>query len=371
MTAPTLAWFWGDDDLNADREVTRLAKALLAETGSPLERWELRGSLDRAASQVAELNQRLATAVMFGGGTLAIVTGIGALAKTADRQKKLIETIALMAPGNALVILEPLKAGVPRKKQGPAPKKLVDGFLTAGGVIREFTSPSGGSLTGWIENEAREQGVVLGPGAAKEIAQRLGAFVTQGDVERRSQTWIAAGELTKLAIYRDGGPVTVDDVRALVPEATPSSVWAFSDAVGERQRDKALALLGRLLDVTPEPVLTNILHRRVRELLELNDRLTSGQSLAVAAKAMGIGNEFRAATLAGQARAWTVPELHVALDGVLDLDAMVKGAPDTGQDAAQRRLAFTLWVVDHVGRAPVAVMAERAGRTGPTASAAR
>ena len=33
--------------------------------------------------------------------------------------------------------------------------------------------------------------------------------------------------------------------------------------------------------------------------------------------------------------------------------------PDTGQDAAQRRLAFTLWVIDHVDRGPVPVMAGR------------
>ena len=38
---------------------------------------------------------------------------------------------------------------------------------------------------------------------------------------------------------------------------------------------------------------------------------------------------------------------------------MVKGAPGTGQDAAQRRLAFTLWVIDHADRGPVAVMAGR------------
>ena len=355
MTTPSLAWFWGDDDLMAERAVSKLAKALEAESGSPLERWELRGSLDRAASQVAELNERLATAVVFGGGTMAIVTGIGALAKTTDRQNRLKEIIGLMAPGNALVILEAAKTGT----KAASPKKLVDALTAAGGVVRRFETPKAGSLTGWIEAEARTQGVDLGPGAAKEIAQRLGAFVTQGDVDRRTQTWIAAGELTKLAIYRESGPVTVDDVRALVPEAVPASVWAFSDAVGGRQRDKALALLGRLLDSTPEPILTNVLHRQIRELLEINDRMASRQSLAAAAKAMGIGNEFRAQTLASQARAWTVPELHAALDGVLALDAMVKGAPDTGQDAAQRRLAFTLWVVDHVGRAPVAVMAGR------------
>jgi DNA polymerase III delta subunit len=355
MTASPLAWFWGDDELSAARAVDRLAAVLATEAGAPLERWELRGSLDRAATQVAELNERVATAVMFGGGTLAIVTGVGALAKTTERRDELIRTIGLVAPGNALVFLEASKTGA----RGPTQKKLVDAIASAGGTVKPFATPKAGSLTGWIENEARDQGVALGPGAAREIAQRLGAFVTQGDVERRSQTWMAAQELTKLGIYRDGGQVGVDDVRALVPEAIPASVWAFSDAVGERQRDKALELLARLLDGTPEPILTTVLHRRVRELLEMNDRIASGERLPAAAKAMGITSEFRAQTLAGQARGWTVPELRSALDGVLELDAMVKGAPDTGQDAAQRRLAFTLWVVDHVGRAPVAVMAGR------------
>jgi DNA polymerase III, delta subunit len=318
-----------------------------------MERWEVRGTLDHAAAQVAELNERVATAVMFGGGTLAIVTGVGALARTTERRDELIRTIGLLAPGNALVFLETAKSGA----KGPTQKKLVDAISAAGGEVKGFPSPKAGNLTAWIEHEAREQGVNLGPGAAREIAQRLGAFVSQGDVERQTQTWLAAGELAKLALYRDGAPVSVEDVRALVPEAIPASVWAFSDAVGERRRDKALELLARLLDGTPEPILTTVLHRRVRELLEMNDRLTSGERLPAAAKAMGINSEFRAKTLAAQARHWTVPELHAALDGVLELDSMVKGAPDTGQDAAQRRLAFTLWVVDHVGHAPATTRA--------------
>lgn len=352
MSTSPLAWFWGDDDLSAARAVDRLVAALAAESGGPLERWEVRGSLDHAGALVAQLNERVATAVMFGGGTLAVVTGVGALARTAERRDELIRTIGLVAPGNALVFLEASKTGA----KGPTQKKLVDAIAAAGGEVRAFTTPKAGNLSAWIENEARNQGVALGPGAAREIAQRLGAFVTQGDVERRNQTWMAAQELAKLALYREGEQVTVDDVRALVSEAVPASVWAFSDAVGERQRDKALELLVRLLDGTPEPILTSVLHRRIRELLEMCDRLASGERLAAAAKAMGINSQYRAETLAGQARHWTVPELHAALDGVLRLDAMVKGAPDTGQDAAQRRLAFTLWVVDHVGRAPAAVV---------------
>ena len=208
MTTSPLAWFWGDDDLSAARAVDRLAATLGAETGAPLERWELRGSLDHASAQVAQLNERVATPVMFGGGTLAIVTGVGALARTTERRDELIRTIALLAPGNGLVFLEAAKTGA----KGPTQKKLVDAIAAGGGEVKGFATPKAGSLTGWIEHEARDQGVILGSGAAREIALRLGAFVTQGDVERRSQTWIAAQELAKLALYREGGQVSVDDV---------------------------------------------------------------------------------------------------------------------------------------------------------------
>jgi DNA polymerase III delta subunit len=65
---------------------------------------------------------------------------------------------------------------------------------------------------------------------------------------------------------------------------------------------------------------------------------------------MGIASEFRARTLSGQAANWTTSELTTALDGLVELDAAVKGAQGLELDEAQRRLAFTLWVMDHAGR---------------------
>jgi DNA polymerase III delta subunit len=64
---------------------------------------------------------------------------------------------------------------------------------------------------------------------------------------------------------------------------------------------------------------------------------------------MGITSEYRAKTLAAQARKWTSDELTAALHGLVELDAMVKGAPGYETDIAQRRLAFVLWVQDHTG----------------------
>jgi DNA polymerase III delta subunit len=283
---------------------------------------------------------------MFGGGTLVVVTNVGALMQAAGGRDAVLAAVGLLAPGNALVILDITKSGL----KGPPQQKLAAAIKTAGGAILDVQSPKAGGLAGWVEKEARERGLTMEQGAAKELAERVGGFVGQNDAERRFQTRNAAMELDKLALYRGSAPVRVDDVRALVPEAIPGSVWGFVDAVGERRVGQALTLLERLLALTPEPVLVVVLHRRIRELLEIGDRLTTGEKLAAAAKAMGINSEYRASTLATQARGWTTDELTDAISGLVGLDALIKGAPGTSADAAQRRLAFTLWVMDHVGR---------------------
>ncbi len=347
MTTPPLAYFWGDDEFAGARAIDRYRAALEAEAGAPMERWDVRGNKNTASDLIAQINERVATPVMFGGGTLVVVSGAGALVVKAEHRDAFLETIALVAPGNALVVLEASQSGA----KAPSPKRVVDAIVGAGGVVREFRSPKGASLAGWIEAEARDRDLHLGSGVAKLIAERIGGFVTEADAERRHQTRLAAMELDKLALYRGAETVGPDDVRALVPEAIPGSLWAFADAVGLRQPDTALALLDRLADGTPEPVLLAVLHRRIKELIELGDHLAAGERLSVAARASGINSEYRADRLAEQARRWTVDELTAALDGLVDLDATVKNAPGAQIGEAQRRLAFSLWVMDHAGGA--------------------
>jgi DNA polymerase III delta subunit len=346
MTTVPLAFFWGDDELSAARAVERFEATLATEIGAPLERWVLRGNRNTASGQLADLNERVATPVMFGGGTLAVVHNAGALVVKTEDRDAFLAALAVVAPGNAMVILDASQSGA----KAPVPKRLADAIAAAGGSVRQFRSPKGGALAGWIEAEARERGLTLAPGSAKLIAERVGGFVQEGDAERRHQTTIASMELDKLALYRGSEPIAPDDVRALVAEAVPGSVWAFTDAVGERRVDRALELLERLIETTPEPVLLAVLHRRIRELLETRDRLDAGERLPAIGKAMGITTEYRMEKLREQARLWTTAELTAALDGLLELDAMVKGAPGSEVGETQRRLAFGLWLIDHAGR---------------------
>jgi DNA polymerase III delta subunit len=339
-----LAYYFGDDDLMMDRAVARFARALAGD-GEPLERRDVRGSRNDAASVIGEIHGRVATPVMFGGGTLAVVANPGALAVRNEDRDELLSLLPLVAPGNALVFVEAAVTGA----KEPGQKKIAEAVRSAGGEVRRFESPKEGALAAWIDSEARDRDVRLAAGAAKELAIRIGGFVREGDAERRDQTRRAAMELEKLALYRPAGSVSVDDVRALVAEAVPGSAWALADAVGERDGSHAIALFETLVQTMPEPVIVVVLHRRIRELLELIDRMSTSRSLAEAGRAMKINSSYRMERLATQARRWRPDELVAAIDGLLELDAIVKGAPDRPAADANRRLAFSLWIADHVG----------------------
>jgi DNA polymerase-3 subunit delta len=142
--------------------------------------------------------------------------------------------------------------------------------------------------------------------------------------------------------------VTIEDVRALVPEAIPGSTWAFLDAVAMRQSAAAASLAVRLLDSTPPPVLVTVLHRRVRELIMVSDLLASGLSQPEIMRSLRM-HEFVVRKLAAHSRNWTAPELDAALDGLLELDVALKGADGATAGDAQFRLLVAAWLADHIG----------------------
>jgi DNA polymerase III delta subunit len=341
----TIHFFWGDEELAAHRAVGRAIEQLAATSGGPVERVDVRGDRNQATTIIGQLHERLATQSMFGGGAMAVVSNVGALTVKGEDRDALIGLLRLIAPGNGLAVVESTATGA----KEPGQKKLIDAIKSVGGEIKPFRAPKAGELAAWIDMEARERGVRLGQGAAKELAGRLGGFVVDNDADRRNQTRQAAHELDKLALYRPTEQVSVDDVRALVPEAVPGSVWALTDAVGLRDVGRTAVLLERLAGSTPEPVLLAVLHRRIRELIEVADHLASGAKEETLPRLLGL-HPFRVQQLSNQARRWSVVELQAALDGLLHLDATVKGAPGHPGGEAHRRMGFTLWVADHVAR---------------------
>jgi len=338
---PQVLYLWGDDEWAMDRVVGSIADELARDMGAPPDRWRVTGR-DVTADALAE---RVAIAPMFGGGTLAVVEGPAQLVRSRALREALDGVIGSVAPGNALVFLE-FDTTDGRKR----PKALTDleaAIVKAGGSVRPCRAPGPGDMPAWIGARATELGVDLAPGAAQEIARRVGSGASEGDVDRRLMGALAVGELRKLALYRGGEPVAVGDVRALVPETVPDSLWALSDAVALRRVERAGPALDRALETQPEQVVLVVLHRRLRELLIVADARTSGAKPADLVKLIG-GSPWLAQRRAEQATAWTVPELEAALEGLLDLDRMAKHADAAGSTEGQRRMAWVAWVAERV-----------------------
>ena len=347
-----VAYVWGDDEYAIERTVADIARRLGDEAGTPLERWDIRFEKNRAAIQFEELLERLGTGVMFGGGTLAVAFNLGLAVAAKAARDRLVATLKDLPPGNALVAVDLVDSGRVKRAGGsavPPQKAMAEALAGLGAVLVMRESPKASGLAGWIAAQAGERGMTLGPGAAKELAERIGGFVSEGDAERRYQTRTASMELDKLALYRAGPAITVDDVRALVAEAVPGSIWAFSDAVGERKVGPALALLERMVETAPEPVLITVLHRRIRELLEMADRLASGERLPAAAK--DDADHQRVPGEDPRRAGAPVDDARAARRARRPARARCADQGRPGgrfADAAQRRLAFTLWVIDHV-----------------------
>ena len=350
--APALGYYWGDDDYALERAAERLGDRMAQAAGEPVERWSVRGNA-RTAAEVAErigaIAERVGTAPFFGGGTLVVVVEPSGLARAQKERPTLAELIGAVAPGNGLAFVDPLDGYGRRSAAGTA---LGEAVAAAGGEMREFKAPREGQMVRWIEDRGRERGVRLGRGAASELASRIGAFVHEGDIDRRRQGQLAVSELDKLALYRPGAEVTIDDVRALVPEAIPGSAFRLLDAIGDRQGAVSVQLIERLVESTPAPVLLARIHRRVRELIQAGDLVASGASNADIVRTLKM-KPFPAQKLAIQSRNWTAEELHAALEGLLDLDVAIKGSDGHGASTGQTRLAMTLWIADHIARTPV------------------
>ncbi len=386
-----VGFFWGDDALGIRRAVDSFAwqlaggcgppAASVPAEGTPLEIWAVEasdlgaggatgtdaggetaagtagsGSESTARSgSLGEITLRLGTAPMFDRGTLVVIREPAGFARNAAGRDRLLAFAAAVAPGNGLAFTAALETRA-KEPAGLAALRAAVGDL--GGVVRRIESPGPGRLAPWIAERAAELGVRMDAGATRELADRIAGPGSEGDIDRRRQTEFADAEIHKLSLYRPGGPITRDDVAALVPAATPASSWAFLDAVGRRDvRAAGGAAVLLLSEGTPLPVVVTQLHRRLRQILIVRSLRDAGErppAIAREAGMTGRGAEYRLQVLSRQAMAWEPEELTQALAGLVEVDLVSKGLPVGGKPlrrgAAEGPTALLLWLAERVAR---------------------
>jgi len=381
VTAPALAYFWGEDAFGIEHAAELYAKELADEAGQPLDIWRTTADSDeggdgngetgagrkRSGRVLEQIDQRTSSGTLFSAGTVVIVRQPAVLVREGQAREQLLGLLDGVAPGNALVFVDLIASG----GKGPAHAGVLrDAVAERKGRVQEFPAPSRERMEGWIAIRSKELNATLAPGTARLLAERVGAFVREADVDRRRQTELANAELEKLALYRPSEPITPADVDALVTEAVPGSTWAFLDAVGSRRAAEAATLTKRLLtEATPMPVLISQIHRRLRDLIVIREHVDAGTKPPDLVREMKM-QPFRVQKLTEQARTWTAAELDDALQDLYELDLLSKGIAADGSPRSlsddRSELALVAWIGEHVGRAGGVARPTAPGRSATT-----
>lgn len=196
--------------------------------------------------------------------------------------------------------------------------KVYKAFQKAGAAVR-FPRPKPQQMPDLIEAQARARGIRIDPSAARLLAETVGADLTA-----------AAQALEKLELYKgvdSAESIGRADVSELVAHVREESVFDLVDAIGTRDRAKALELLHRLMSAQREPGLRLLamVARHVRLLMRAQAHLAGRGGPRELPSVLGLP-PFLADKLARQARSFGRAQLVSGHARIKRADRLLKSS---------------------------------------------
>jgi DNA polymerase-3 subunit delta len=195
--------------------------------------------------------------------------------------------------------------------------------------IKAFPELKGKYLQSWIRERITEGGGNASPKAINLLEQLIG-----------SDLWNMSSEIDKLLAFSHGRLITEDDVKQVTSYTRESNIFALIDAILESRRKVAQHLLHRLLQegVVPTQILV-LIARQLRSIImakEMDQKLSRTQVMG----RLGITSDYVFDKVLKQAKAYTIENLKLAYQKVLEADVAIKTGKYDGD------LAVDLLVVE-------------------------
>lgn len=228
----------------------------------------------------------------------------GSLSRS-EFEKALAEHIAHMPETTvlALVVDEALEVTNPLVK---AAEKY--------GKVIQSTLPKGAALEQWINRRAKSKQVTITAEAITLLANLIGNHLR-----------LLANELDKLATYvGEGGTIQAKDVHLLSPLVQEARIFDLTDALAQRNRQKALNLLHDLLaDGEPPLKLLSTITSQVRSLLLVKELSQQGMRSAQIASQLALA-PFIVEKALRQVGNFSMIQLEATYHELLSTDAALK-----------------------------------------------
>jgi DNA polymerase-3 subunit delta len=251
----------------------------------------------------------LATPPMMAEWRVVVLREVEGLAASKHAREVLAGVVASPPPGLALI----MSCTVPK---GSKAKFYTDLARQAQSV--EFKEITGDDVPGWLMERAREtHGVELDEDAARALGAAIGANLG-----------VLAKELEKLTDFVGGrARITLQDVDAAGTKLPSQDRWQWFDLVGERRFEDARRSLAVLLGQGESGV--GLVIGLSSHLLRLGVAVDGGQRGLEAV--LPVHQKWLARRLVSQARKWTMGQIDYAVQGLLDVDRMLKASPHTDE----------------------------------------
>jgi DNA polymerase III subunit delta len=236
---------------------------------------------------------------------------------TPQARKKLFEFIEKIPPTSQVMIYENVDVKTYRDKsrQEKEDEKhwLVKWMKKSGLKLERYALPAQWEMTGWIINNAKEQGGAIEQAAAAKLAEMVGSDTRQD-----------AQEVSKLLSYANWSrPVNIQDVDAGSILTAEPDIFAMVDALAVGNGKGAQRMLHTLLENEDAFSLWGMVIRQFRLLLEAREVLDSHGSQIEVERALGV-HAFVAEKVVGQAKRFSLPALEKIYHKLLEIDEAAK-----------------------------------------------
>ncbi len=293
----------GPDDFTRGQKIAELKEAMGDPTSADMNTTVLNG----AGLQLSEIRHHADAMPFLASRRLVILNDyVRALGKKKAEVQPFVDYLNNLPPSTDLVLVE--RDEVERRHP------LLQVINEIGTV--QFMGLDQKNLQPWIVNRAKELGSSIDPNAANLLGRLVGLNLR-----------VLNNELDKLSLYihEKERPIQVADVELLVPYTEDAERFGMSNAIGQRNAQKAYDQLRKELDEGKNPmaILAGIASQ-VRSLIEVKDMAERGLSPSDIAKAKGWRSDYAAKMRLREAAKFSLPRLESILALLLEFDLAIK-----------------------------------------------
>jgi len=204
--------------------------------------------------------------------------------------------------------------------KGDARTKLAAALKKCGTLVN-FVRQDQGDLVDWVRRRFRALGKDIDSRLALELIFLCGDLMTS-----------LIGEIEKIGAYSRQNHITRADIEAVATPQLDAVVFRMTDAIGERNFDRAMAVLGELYRMQEPPIkIMWSLGRQMRQIYSARLALEAGKGSSYVASLWGI-KPYPADKLMASARRFSLKWCRKAVIRCGQTDLAMKSSGQDGQE---------------------------------------